>query len=40
MEIGKVLVEYYLDDSSVNNKSLTELSKMFTKEIRKRFFKS
>ena len=37
MEIGKVLVEYYRDDSSVNNKSLTELSKMLTKKLGKGF---
>lgn len=37
MEIGKVLVEYYRDDSSVNNKSLTELSKMLTKKLGKCF---
>ena len=37
MEIGKVLVEYYRDDSSVNNKSLAELSKMLTEKLGKGF---
>ena len=37
MEIGKVLVEYYSDDNSENNKSITELSKLLTQKLEKGF---
>lgn len=37
MEIGKVLVEYYRDDNSENNKSITEISKSLTQKLGKGF---
>lgn len=37
MEIGKVLVEYYRNDNSETNKSITELSKLLTQKLGKGF---
>lgn len=37
MEIGKVLVEYYRDDNSENNKSITEILKLLTQKLSKGF---